>query len=283
MIQKKVNGSLYTLATESVDLLDYPTAYWHQVVGSTITSKRNASVGTPVYDTGILTATDTDFSSGKVGFDTTMAGYPPNTPGTAKGLWYYWIWLRAPESESTPAVAVVEVEVEGDGSDDNPYRPKLLRDIRGGRDYMSITWSAFEFRDRNHVVITIHGNNPYNPRAIDKQLENIKIKHRVMNYREAVEVYRKLVKDHPEWLAGKDNFAFQTLGQPVYEYLQATDFYYGELVEHRKHYQQLKQVPDWELRRNLNTLRDKLERTAVMRDEVNKHLEKLYKIEKIGW
>jgi hypothetical protein len=89
--------------------------------------------------------------------------------------------------------------------------------------------------------------------------------------------------DFKHWLAGKDNFAYQVLGWEVLDWFQNADFYYGELVEHKTHYDQLKKVPDWELRNRLSELTDKLQKVTTLADERDKHLSKLNEIIKRGW
>jgi len=153
-------------------------------------------------------------------------------------------------------------------------------------DLDSVTWGAFELNPdkASTVIVTIIGDNPYSAGAIDRQKSKAK---RVFtppkSYDEAVSLYNTLVKDYPHWLAGKDNFAYECLGLEVFDYLQNVDFYYGELIEHKTHYDQLKKVPDWELRNRFNELKYKLSRVNVLVDERDKHLGKLNEILKVGW
>jgi len=85
------------------------------------------------------------------------------------------------------------------------------------------------------------------------------------------------------WLAGKDNFAYQVLGWEELEWLQNVDFYYGELVEHRTHYSQLKQVSDDEIRSRLNELIGKLSSMGVLRGERESHIAKAKEVLRRGW
>ena len=153
-------------------------------------------------------------------------------------------------------------------------------------DLDSATWGAFEFHPdkASTVIITITGDNPYSPRAVERQKARAK---RVFappkDYNEAVDLYNKLKADYPHWLAGKDNMAYQTLGWEVLDWFQNIDFYYGELIEHKTHYQQLKQVPDFEIRNRLNKLIEKLSKVSVLVEERDKHIAKAEEVLKGGW
>jgi hypothetical protein len=104
------------------------------------------------------------------------------------------------------------------------------------------------------------------------------------DYNDTVALYNnQLKKDYPHWLAGKDNFAYQALGLEELDWLQNVDFYYGELIEHKTHYDQLKQVPDWEIRNKLTELIDKISKMTVLTEERDKHIAKAREILKKGW
>ena len=156
-------------------------------------------------------------------------------------------------------------------------------------DLDSVTWGAFEFSDKSPTnIIMITGDNPYKGGAVQRQMDYAKSKNlRVFsppkNYGEVVSLYNKLKGDFKHWLAGKDNFAYMVLGLEELDLMQNVDFYYGELLEHRTHYQQLKQVPDSEIRNRLNELIEKLSKVSVLVDERDKHLKKINEILKKGW
>jgi hypothetical protein len=156
-------------------------------------------------------------------------------------------------------------------------------------DLDAVTWGAFEFSEKSPTnIIIVTGDNPYQQGAINRHVElarsrNLKTLRPPRNYGEAVAQYNRLKKDFPHWLAGKDNYAYQTLGLEELDLLQNVDFYYGELVEHRIHYQQLKQVPEWELWRRIEELERRLEGVRVLTEERDRHLEKLNAVKKIGW
>jgi hypothetical protein len=156
-------------------------------------------------------------------------------------------------------------------------------------DLDAVTWGAFEFSEKSPTnIIVITGDNLHKQGAVGRQAElargrNLKVLKPPRSYGEAVAQYSQLKRDYPHWLAGKDNYAYQTLGLEELELFQNADFYYGELLEHRTHYQQLKQVPDWELRRRLEWLESRLERVMVLAEERDKHLAKVREVRRVGW
>jgi hypothetical protein len=156
-------------------------------------------------------------------------------------------------------------------------------------DLASVTWGAFEFnKDSPTNIIIITGDNPHMSGAISKHIElarskNLRVLDLPKNYGEAVAQFNKLKRDYPHWLAGKDNYAYQTLGLEELDLFQNVDFYYGELIEHKTHYQQLKQTPEWELWRRLEALEKRLEKVEVLAEERDKHIEKLRSVKRLGW
>jgi hypothetical protein len=163
------------------------------------------------------------------------------------------------------------------------YIPKHQVDLN------SVTWGAFEFSEKSPTnIIIIIGDNPYQQGAIQKHIELVRSKNmRVLgqprNYGEAVAQYNQLKRDYPHWLAGKDNYAYQVLGLEELDLFQNVDFYHGELVEHRTHYQQLKQVPEAELWRRLEELERRLEKVEVLTEERDKHISKVKEVKRLGW
>jgi hypothetical protein len=156
-------------------------------------------------------------------------------------------------------------------------------------DLNSVTWGAFEFSEKSPTnIIIITGDNPYQQGAIQKHIElarskNLKVLSPPENYGEAVAQYNQLKRDYPYWLAGKDNYAYQVLGLEELDLFQNIDFYYGELIEHKTHYQQLKQVPEWELWRRLEELERRLEKVEILTEERDKHMAKLKEVKRLGW
>jgi hypothetical protein len=157
-------------------------------------------------------------------------------------------------------------------------------------DLDAVTWGAFELHADKAptAIITITGDNPYKSGAIQRQIDfarskNLRVFSPPRDYREAVALYNQLERDYQHWLAGKDNFAYQTLGWEILDLMQNVDFYYGELLDHKTHYNQLKQVPDFEINNRLNELIDKLNRETALTDERDKHIGKAKEILKKGW
>jgi hypothetical protein len=73
------------------------------------------------------------------------------------------------------------------------------------------------------------------------------------------------------------------LGLEVLEHFGNIDFYYGELLEHKTHYNQLKNVNPQEIENRLNELIDKLSKVSVLTKERDKHISKAKEILKRGW
>jgi len=156
-------------------------------------------------------------------------------------------------------------------------------------DRATVTWGAFEFsKDSPTNIIIVTGDNPYQQGAIQRQAElarskNMRVLDPPKNYGEAVAQYNKLKNDFPHWLAGKDNYAYQMLGWEELDLFQNIDFYYGELIEHKTHYQQLRQIPDFEMWRRLEELKRRLEKVEVLTEERDKHVAKIREVKKLGW
>jgi hypothetical protein len=148
-------------------------------------------------------------------------------------------------------------------------------------DLDAVTWGAFEFSEKSPTnIIIVTGDNPYKQGAIERQAEHARRRgHRVFappkSYDEAVALYRKLKSDFPHWLAGVHNWCYQILGHEFFDWLQNADFYYGELLEHKTHYNQLKQVPEWEIESRLLELKARLEGMKTLTEERDKHLKKV--------
>jgi len=156
-------------------------------------------------------------------------------------------------------------------------------------DLASVTWGAFEFSEKSPTnIIVVTGDNPYMSGAISKHIElarskNMRVLDPPRNYGEAIAQYQRLKRNYKHWLAGKDSYAYQVLGLEELDLFQNIDFYYGELIEHKTHYQQLRQVPEWELWRRLEELERKLERVTVLTEERDKHISKVKEVKRLGW
>jgi hypothetical protein len=153
-------------------------------------------------------------------------------------------------------------------------------------DLDSVTWGAFEFHPdkASTVIVTVVGDNPYRPGAIERQRARARRVFRVpKDYSDAVALYNQLKEDYPYWLAGVHSWCYQVFGLEEFDWMQNVDFYYGELIEHKTHYDQLKQAPDWEVRRRLNELISRLSKVTVLTEERDKHINKAREILKKGW
>jgi hypothetical protein len=268
-IQKYYGGTLTDLATEAVNLtaeVQYTITF--SISGSTLKAWRQSIRDLTASPT--LTATDTTIASGQWG-------------GRNEA---FFSELLSPLSKLQQPVVIIETEVAGAGSSEDPYRPLLLQELtQDGRDLSAVTWGAFEFSEKSPTnIIMIYGDNPHKPNAIDRQMAGAKRVFGIPNdYSKAVSLYNQLKKDYPHWLAGKDNFAYQVLGLEELDLFQNVDFYYGEFIEHKTHYNQLKQVPDWEIRNRLNELIDKMSKMTVLTEERDKHIAKTREILRRGW
>jgi hypothetical protein len=245
---------------------------------------------------GMVTATDTTFASGRFGTCVRHIENPASLTEVA--------YLLPPSSPSNPALAVLEVGVEGSGVAGDPFRPGLLSerlktaptkvgegDVEASveSDAYAVSWGCFEFsRESATNIVAVFGDSPLKPGALQRQIEHarsrgLRVLRAPRDYREAVEQYRMLRRDFPGWLAGVHNWCYQAMGLEVFDWMQNADFYYGELIEHRRHYDQLKSVPDWEISRRLSVLEEKLRSITILAEERERHLGKLREIMKRGW
>jgi hypothetical protein len=267
--------------------------------------------------TGSATATDTTFASGYygVGVWTMDSGgarlLPPATP-LPPALAVLEVEIEgsgAPEDPYRPLLSKNLVEIQSlQGLPEHLYLEAKKYQILINKgftedeiklllgyipqhqvDLASVTWGAFEFSEKSPTnIIVISGDNPYQQGAISRQVElarskNLKVLKPPKNYGEAVAQFNQLKRDYQYWLAGKDNYVYQTLGLEELDLFQNVDFYHGELVEHKTHYDQLKRVPDFELWRRLEALEERLNKVTVLTEERNKHMEKLKTIKRLGW
>jgi hypothetical protein len=316
-IYKLVAGTITGLAIEAVDLSYGGVMYRTKLScsGTTIKGFRD-DMTTPK-----VSATDTSLSSGSYGTRSFYGGYAifvlpeylrapsspsppaqaivelgvegsgkledPFRPSTSKNLVEITSLTGLPDFLYQEAKKYDVLKAKGFTDDEIKvllgYIPQHQVDLD------SVTWGAFELSEKSPTnIIMIYGDNPYKSGAVQRQMDYSKSKNlRVFSppkgYGEAVALYNKLKSDFKHWLAGKDNFAYMVLGLEELDLMQNVDFYYGELIEHKAHYQQLKQVPDWEMRNRLNELRGRLSKVSVLVDERDKHLKKIDEILKRGW
>jgi hypothetical protein len=314
---KNVAGRDTTLASEAVDLNAYDaTLSKLSLSGSTLKAFRN-DMTTPK-----ISLTDTSLASGYFGIAYGISGRNPintlyaylrapasSSPSSQAVLELGLEGSGKPEDPFRPSMSKSLAEISTlTGLPDFLYQEAKKYDVLKAKgftddeikvllgyipqhqvDLDSVTWGAFELSEKSPTnIIMIYGDNPYKSGAVQRQMDYSKSKNlRVFSppkgYGEAVALYNKLKSDFKHWLAGKDNFAYMVLGLEELDLMQNVDFYYGELIEHKAHYQQLKQVPDWEMRNRLNELRGRLSKVSVLVDERDKHLKKIDEILKRGW
>jgi len=317
-VEKVVAGIGATLGYEAVDLSDVE---WYickfSVSGSTLKAYRDDLV------TPKVTVTDTSLTSGKFGYGYWMGENRPALPmmgailrapsspaPPAQAIIELDIeGSGAPEDPHRPLLNKNLVEIQSlTGLPEFLYREAKKYEVLRARgftdeeiqlllgsipqhqvDLGAVTWGAFEFSEKSPTnIIVVTGDNPYQQGAIQKHIElarskNLKTLSPPRNYGEAVAQYQRLKRNYPYWLAGKDSYAYQVLGLEELDIFQNVDFYFGELVEHRTHYDQLKRVPDWELWRKLEVLEEKLSKVTVLTEERDKHIAKLKEVKRLGW
>jgi hypothetical protein len=316
-IQKLIAGTMIGLGSEAVDLSDifYPCKF--SLSGSTLKGYRIDM------DTPKITVTDTSFASGYFGaghFDgagrsvlaMTGAVLRPSSTTLPPALTIIEVEVEgggAPEDPYRPSLSKNLVEIQSlqglssflyqeakkyevlraKGFTDDEIKLLLGSIPQHQIDLNAVTWGAFEFNEKSPTnIIIVTGDNPYQQGAIQKHIElarskNLKTLRPPRNYGEAVAQFNQLKRDYPHWLAGKDNYVYQVLGLEELDLFQDVDFYHGELIEHKTHYQQLKQIPDFEMFRRLEALEEKLNKVTVLTEERDKHMEKLKTIKRLGW
>jgi len=311
-IVKYVNGSFYNIAIESIDLDQELTyVYMFSISGSTLKGFRD-DLTTPK-----ISGTDTSFASGLWGVGGWFADVAsslccaillaPASP-SPQAISILEVGVEGsgrPDDPYRPLMSRNLVEVSRlAGLPDFLYREAKKYEVLRARgftdeemelllgyvpqhvvDLDAVTLGAFEFSpDKSSTaIVTVVGDNPYSLGAVERQKGRVKRWWGPPSgYNEVVELYRQLSRDF-DWLAGKDNFAYQVLGWEELGWLQNVDFYYGELVEHRTHYSQLKQVSDDEIRGRIEELIGKLSNMGVLRGERESHIAKANEVLRRGW
>jgi hypothetical protein len=319
LLVKLSAGTTTTLGSEAVDLSDYHYLYGIDMSGSSIKCFRAwVEAELIASQTPRISATDTSYASGRPGIGFVRGYYPiPYAVPTIIPAFSRGVEAKAilelgvegsgrPEDPYRPAMSKSLAEIASlTGLPDFLYQEAKKYEILKAKgftdeeikivfgyvpqhqvDLDSVTWGAFEFHadKASTVIITITGDNPYKTGAIERQKAKARRVFSVpKDYIEAVNLYNQLKKDYPHWLAGKDNFAYQVLGWEFLDWFQNVDFFYGELLEHKTHYQQLKRVDPKEIERRLNELIEKLSKVTVLTDERDKHIAKAREILKKGW
>lgn len=302
-IHKVLGGILTVLASEPVDLPEaYVAQTAFQAVGSNINAYRE-NMATPK-----LSATDSDIASGLFCQINESSNYvDPNLDISTR--------LVTPSSSIPPTVSVVDIDYVGSGVADevrrisDPFRPHLPEDpvcvdprerpevepnprcpndpnlrVMNAR---AVTWGAFEFKPRegSSVVVMVRSHNADTLRSWG--LNAVKPPQQ-LDITSVRQMYLDYARNHTEWLAGKDDWMYQLWGLEHLELNAVADFYYGNLVEHRKHYHELKRVPDDILRQTLDMwMRRFAEKkqgvVGALRERMDKHEQKLREVVHRGW
>jgi len=270
------------LASEAVDVDNNKAiSYMLSISGSTLKSYRGIKTSTEsLSDDAIstltpqLTATDTTYTVGMWGLECFDAGKTPVTQQRAASTWLY-----APQSRLPSALYVVECDVTGDGSEENPYRPALLSEVKLGKDLLSVTYGVFDFKlNHSSVVVCLLGDNPYRRGAITEQVNYVKRKGLLVfkptwSLSKVAEIHMK-IKQRNEYVAGVHNLAYQVAGHEDLEPLAVADFYDG-FTEGVYPQSALSKVPEWELERTVQRWLKRLALSKAPHDEREKHAKKL--------
>jgi len=308
IMYKYVAGTTTSLAYDAVDLNQGDAELVvFSISGSTLSGWLDVSIANIPSTAATISATDTDIASGQIG---AAHGWSASAFGGASPE----SRIYAPFSPLPKAKSIIEIDnliqdlapipnnapdflkqnikkyniLKSKGFTDEEIK-ELFPNLKTHIDKSSVTWGAFDHKkEHNTKLAIITGGNPYTgDDAISKQIEHAKSKNLIVmkppkDYQEAIEQHKQLKQHFPEWIAGKDNYAYQVLGHEAFECFQVADTYYGRIVdmEDTKAY---KNVPDWELRRTLEMWKDRLNKVNILAQEKEKHLKKLNEVEKKGW
>jgi len=317
LIRKYIDGSATDIASESVDLDEGVYLCKGSVAGSTLKYYRDDLT------TSKLEVTDTDIASGSMASliglrDYFSKGDPccakllaPSSPAPKPEIIIETeiIGSGIREDPFRPHIKQELVEIskldkmpvclkrtakryeilKKKGFTDEEIEAILGRKPKTHVDLASVTWGAFDHKpEHNTMLICITGGNQYTgDKAILEQIEhakrkNLKVVKPPKDYHETCRIYNELRKEFSEWIAGKDNFAYMTLGHEDFEAMQVADTYHGNIVDGIKP-DAYKNVPEFEMRRTLNMWKERLKRAKVMKSEAKKHIEKIEKVERVGW
>jgi len=272
-IFKRVSGTWINLAYESIDLTNTYYDCLFSVSGSTLKSSRDGGV------TYQLSVTDTDIGTpGYIGLR--HSGIPDHPT-------FIPISYGDPLSNLKPALIIIEQYITGEGTDEDPIRPDFTTDIHdhpefGKIDKLTVTWGAFDYKDDQTILCVIKGGNPYNDKAIETQILYAKSRSNIVvkppkDVKSAEELYVKLKREFPNWIAGKHDFAYQCLGYADLEPLSVADFYDGAMEGYYGK-DPFRNVPEWELERTIMRWKERLKRSNVLSELKDKHEKKLNRV-----
>ena len=281
LIEMRSAGDFTTLASEGVDLETGWYLVMLSITGSTLKGFRT-DMTTPK-----ISVTDTTFASGKYGT------YQDGWEGFHLSCMWYACKLLAPASPLPPAQSIIEVETTGSGSPEDPIRPNFAQLLDkhpefGDINKYAVTWGAFDYKGESTMLVVVTADNPYQSGAILKQIEhakskNLKVYKPLRDLTEVKQLHRQIKQDRQEIIAGVHNLAYQCIGHEELEHLAVADLYDG-FTQGIYDTKNLKNVPDWELRKAIAMWKDRLKRvTTITATEVDKHMKKLEKFERVGW
>lgn len=264
VLYKRLNWDYYYLghsATQKETGWDMRRRFEFECVGS--------SLKCFLEGTEVISATDTDLTAGK------LAVYGELPPISISN---FLVFKTASGVEKTKAI--IELNVVGSGKREDPYRPEIPKELE-----RKISWGSFDFKGQTSTVLILVKKGE--EKDIEKVVEQSRRKglrylKPPKDYGECVKLYKKLSSKF-NFLAGKDDFAYQILGLECLEYFSVADFYYGNIIEHKKGYNQIRKVRDQELRRILQRYIHQLQKVNVLTEERDKHINKLKKVLSIGW
>jgi len=257
---KKTDAGFTQLGAEAVDLnANEPYVVELSVAGSSLKVFREGIVfninNRP--SNLVITATDTDIASGKVGIN--LHRLYIDSTGVFRFATNLCAYLRSPASPLTSPDAIVEYDVIGDGSEENPYRPDMPEDIIQDETYgnvntLAVTWGAIDYKGEPTMLCAIYEQSPEYLRKdrVMTHIEYVKKKNLMViktprTLREVNEMYRKIRGERKEMMITVNELAYHLLGRPELEIDAVADFYERELLDLNR----IKKVPTWELHRTL--------------------------------
>jgi len=227
--------------------------------------------------------TDTTFTKGKFGYDTTV-GAQPQVVLLPPSI------LTESASSHVGLVVVMESEiVEHEENDGVVIEPKIGS---------GITWGAFDFahsnddnvksglrRASNKFVIVVKQGDYSTRESISKEVENalsknmfVKVFESIVDRDKVKEIHTELKKRGHDFIAGIDDLWYLLTESEDVAPLAIADFYYGNVCELGR--LKLDEIPNIE--ETLKTLMCKLQKSRVSTSIKEKHVEKLRRVMKIG-
>mgnify|MGYP000262271893 CR=1 FL=1 len=268
ILYKRYADTWYTLGTEAVDLdVTHCYAFGFSISGSSLKALRDDGVKNVIPSTVVISVTDTDIASGKIGGQyATIRAFTSNWRVTTTCS-IFTMWLRAPITEIPQPSAIVEYPVKEDtkfdvlvGKEVKRISPDMPENIIEDEEYgkvntLAVTWGAIDYKGESTMLCAIYEQSPEYLRK-DRVLTHIEYakKKNLMviktprTLREVNEIHRKITSTRREMMITVNELAYHLLGKPELEIDAVADFYERELLDLNR----IKKVPTWELHRTLN-------------------------------